>query len=88
MLNLWQPQTYGEWRKSKIYKMWALLLIIMPGKRDYVIWCQIEVCEMIRVIFGFIRVLYMFVFQIDWLGKRRKGNMWQGCYQAFLVVVI
>jgi hypothetical protein len=27
-------QTNEEWRMSKIYKMWGLLLIIMPGKRD------------------------------------------------------
>jgi hypothetical protein len=26
-------------------EMWALLLIIMPGKRDWVVWYQIEVCE-------------------------------------------
>jgi len=30
------------------------------------------VCEIIRVIFGCIWVLYMFVFQTDWLGNRKK----------------
>ena len=29
-------------------------------------------CEIIRVIFGYIWVLYKFVFQIDWLGNRRN----------------
>jgi hypothetical protein len=37
--------------------MWAVLLIIMAGKRDYVVWWRIEVCDMIRVMFGFIRLL-------------------------------
>jgi len=32
LLNLRQRQTNGEWRKSKIYKMWVLLLIIMQCK--------------------------------------------------------
>jgi len=32
---------------------------------------------MIRVIFGFIWVLYKFVFKNDWLGNRRKRNMLQ-----------
>ena len=63
---------YGEWRKSQICKMWDILLIIMPDKHDFVVWCQIEVCEMIRVIPGFIWVLYNFIFQTDWLGNRRK----------------
>jgi len=26
--------SYGDWRKSQIYKMWALLLVIMPDKLD------------------------------------------------------
>ena len=26
--------SYGEWRKSENYKMLAVLLIILPGKRD------------------------------------------------------
>ena len=52
--------------------MWAILLIIMPDKRDWVVWCQIEVCEMIRVIIGFIWLFNNFVFQTDWLGNRRK----------------
>ena len=32
-LNLWQRQMHGECRVSEIYKMWALLLVILPGKR-------------------------------------------------------
>jgi len=31
--------------------MWALLLIIMAGKCDQVVWCQIEVCEVIGLCF-------------------------------------
>jgi len=37
---------------------------------------------MIRVMFGFIWVLYKFVFQIDWLGNRTKeicgSRRWSG----------
>jgi len=33
----------GEQRRSKIYKLWALLLIIVPGKCDQVVLYQIEV---------------------------------------------
>jgi len=32
-LNLRQRQMHGECTESKIYKMWALLLMILPGKR-------------------------------------------------------
>jgi len=39
-----------------------------------------------RFIFGFIWVLYKFVFQIDWLGNRR--NAAAGGDQAFIVVVL
>jgi hypothetical protein len=36
--SVWQ--TYGEWGKSEIFKMWIPLLIIMQGERDYVVWYQ------------------------------------------------
>jgi len=52
--------------------MWALLLIIMQGKRDEVVWCQTKVCEMNRVMFGSCGRSYEFILQIDWLGNRRK----------------
>jgi len=32
-LNLQQWQMHWECRESEIYKMWALLLVILPGKR-------------------------------------------------------
>ena len=32
-LNLRQRQMRGECRESEIYKMWALLIVILPGKR-------------------------------------------------------
>jgi len=32
-LNLWQRQMHGECIESEICKMWALLLMIVPGKR-------------------------------------------------------
>jgi len=38
--------------------------------------------------FGFIWMLYKFVFQIDWLGNRRKGYTAAGGDQAFHVVVL
>ena len=41
-----------------------------------------------RVIFGFIWMLYKFVFQIRWLGNRRKLYAAAGNDQAFLVVVL
>ena len=32
-LNLRQRQMRGECKESEIYEMWALLLMILPGKR-------------------------------------------------------
>ena len=32
-LNLRQRQMHGECKENEIYKMWALLLVILPGKR-------------------------------------------------------
>ena len=32
-LNLRQRQMHEECKESEIYKMWALLLMILPGKR-------------------------------------------------------
>jgi len=34
--------------------MLAVLLIIMAGVRHYVVWLQIELCDMIWVMFAFI----------------------------------
>jgi hypothetical protein len=44
-------------------------------------------CEVFRVIFGPISLLYKFVFQIVWVIEERK-YAGTGGYQAFLVVVL
>jgi len=46
-------------------------------------WRQIEVCEMNMEIFGSFGRSYEFIFQIDWLGNRRKWYSAAGSDQAF-----
>ena len=61
-----------EMEKKEIHKMWDLLLIILPGKRDDIFLGQIEVYEMIGVIFPFICVFINLYSKIDLLYNRRK----------------
>jgi hypothetical protein len=68
--------------------MWALLLtIVMPGKRDKVVWCQIKVCVMFRVIFGSIWLLYMLYSKL--FGWVIEGKIYAtaGGERGFLVIV-
>ena len=52
--------------------MWALLLIILPGKRDKLFGAKLKRAKRFGLYFVLFGVLYMFVFQIDWFGKGRK----------------
>jgi len=69
--------------KKEIHKMWDLLLIILPGKRDDIFLGQIEVYEMIGVIFPFICVFINLYSKIDLLYNRRKEIGGSGRWSCF-----
>jgi len=82
LLNFWYQQTYGEWRKSKIHKLWALPLIIMSG-------CLVpKVCKMIGLCLGLFGCFIGLYSKLN--GWVMEGNKYVavGGDQAFLVVVL
>ena len=70
--------------KKWIYKMWALLLnVVLPGRRDEVFGCQIKMCEFLGVYLVSFGCFYKFVFQINWLGNRKKEICGTGSWLGF-----